>query len=676
MKILFTGGGTGGHIYPALAVLDPVRRRGHQVGFVGRRRGREAEIIRRYNEDHSAAVPFYQVVAVPFPRGRSIMAMLRFLLVMLWGIPQGALILLRFRPRVVFGTGGYAAAPLMLAAILLRRMLLYHGRIIVHEQNVQPGLLNRLIARHSTVTAITYPETSTALPGADCTVAGYPVRDEFFKERSRKELRQKLKLDQQRFTLLVFGGSQGARNINQALYQILPELLQADIAVIHVTGTHNSAEYHAVAEGHQYLEKLRSRYPQLDWEKLYRQHDYLFGIADYFSAVDLLTCRAGAGALFEIAATRSPAILLPKAGLPGDHQTLNALSLRERRACEVILEEPQSVESGIECLLNGKRLLEKILELSQNEKKRETIKEQLAAMVPESPVETIVELVINDKRPEPQQDTPDSDLLQLAAMSPARLYYDLENRMNDLTYAPSPEEQEYLRYHAGVLLASSNWWSRNFAVKLIGLLSLNEYLPLLSKLFNDRRPVSHLQQLLGGDYEQRGFVRRNLIEALVQLNSFEKPMGEMIFDGLFDPYWEVVSQSLRATAMYAEHLPQARFLPRIVELMEHRNFEIVAHALQAFGEWARSDEDIWLTEKLFTHHNPRVREGLVRALIRMTRRGVIHHPDRLLMQLQQLLSTSTHFYPLFPLKREIRELTQALSNRTGLDNDSNKLEQS
>ena len=111
-------------------------------------------------------------------------------------------------------------------------------------------------------------------------------------------------------------------------------------------------------------------------------------------------------------------------------------------------------------------------------------------------------------------------------------------------------------------------------------------------------------------------------------------------------------------------------------MIEHRNFEIVAHALQAFGEWARSDEDIWLTEKLFTHHNPRVREGLVRALIRMTRRGVIHHPDRLLLQLQQLLSTSTHFYPLFPLKREIKELTQALSNQTGHDNDSNKMEQS
>jgi UDP-N-acetylglucosamine--N-acetylmuramyl-(pentapeptide) pyrophosphoryl-undecaprenol N-acetylglucosamine transferase len=507
-------------------------------------------------------------------------------------------------------------------------------------------------------------------------VAGYPVRDEFFEQKSRSELRQQLKLDPDCFTMLAFGGSQGARNINQALYQILPELLAAGIVVIHVTGTHSGAEYDAVVEGSQQLEQMRTRHPELDWENLYRQHDYLFGIADYFRAVDLLICRAGAGALFEIAATRSASILLPKAGLPGDHQTLNALSLRERRACEVILEEPQPVEDGIECLLNGKRLLAKIVELSQDEKLCAGMKEQLTALMPESPLETIIELVINDTRPDSQPEIPDSDLLQLASMSPAKLYYDLETRMNDLTFAPTPDQQEYLRYRAGVLLASSNWWSRNFAVKLVGLLSDNEQLPLLVTLFNDRRPVSPLKQLFGGDFEQRGFIRRNLIEALVQLNSFKEPMGEMIFDGLFDPYWEVVSQSLRATAMYADHLPHGRFMPRIVELMEHRNFEIVAHALQAFGEWARSDEDIWLTEKLFTHHNPRVREGLVRAFIRMTRRGVIHHPDRLLQQLQQLLSTSTHFYPLFPLKREIRELTQALSNQTGHENDSNKLEQS
>ncbi|MBL7033553.1 MAG: HEAT repeat domain-containing protein, partial [Candidatus Delongbacteria bacterium] len=175
------------------------------------------------------------------------------------------------------------------------------------------------------------------------------------------------------------------------------------------------------------------------------------------------------------------------------------------------------------------------------------------------------------------------------------------------------------------------------------------------------RPVSHPRQLLGGDFEQRGFIRRNVIESLIQLDSFAEPMGEMIFDGLFDPYWEVVSQSLRAAARYAGRLPQAKLLPRVVELLEHRNFEIVTHAVQAFGEWARTEEDLWLLEKLFVHPNPRVREGLVRALIRMTRRGVIKHPAQLLLQLQQLLSTSTHFFPLFPLKRELKELIQELN---------------
>ncbi len=686
MNVLFTGGGTGGHIYPALAVLEPIRRRGHRVGFVGRGRSREREIVDRHNETHGCTIPYYRVVAVPFPRGRNPLALLRFLLILTTGVLQGTWAILRFHPQAILGTGGYAAAPLMLAAIGLRFLFLYHGRIIVHEQNVQPGLLNRIIARYSTVAAITYPESAAALPGADCVHTGYPVRDEFFVQSDRVELRRQLELDPESFVLLVFGGSQGARNINAALADILPRLLAADIVVIHVTGTHRSEEYDAVAEAERRYEQMRGEHPQLPWDSHYRRHPYLFNIADYFQAVDLLACRAGAGAVFEVAATRSPAILLPKAGLPGDHQTLNALSLQERSACAVLLEEPQLEEDDtvatsdretrqLECRLSGDRLLELILTLKADPERQATMRRQLEQLVPTSPLETLVDLVLEDKRPAAPPALPSSQLLRLAGLSAADLYYDLENRFRDLKFNPDPGQREYLAYRAGVLLASENWWSRNFGVKLTGLLSAEHHLPLLAAIFRDRQPVSHLQQLCGGDYRQRGFIRRNVIQTLVQFNRYQSEMDELIFEGLFDPYWEVVSQSLNACACYAKSIAPERFFPRVVELLEHRNFEIVQQAVRSFGEWARSDQDLWLLEKLYLHPNPKVREELVRTLLVLRRRGLITDQTRVLDQLRFLLSTSTHFFPIFPLKRELKELLNELNAAVPPDNTPNEQEQ-
>ncbi len=345
MKFLFTGGGTGGHLYPALAIARELARDpDNELLYVGIRGRAEERILGGDRRD--PRIPLVFAMSAGFP-GLSPRLLPGFLLTLGFGVLQAAGHLLRFRPDLVFATGGYASAPAVFAAWGLRRLGLLKTRILIQEQNAQPGLMNRQAAKLADLVALTYPASVEHLPTRKVQLVGYPVRRDLLQRPSREVACREFGLDAARPVLLVFGGSQGARGVNRALYAILPDLLRQGIQIIHGYGTasgrgYDAGEEHAAAVGK--LEKDPQLAPLL--KDLYRPRDYMHDIRVAYAAATLVVARAGAGAIFELVRCGLPTILIPKMGLPADHQVANARAVQEAGAVEVVLERPRPVAGG------------------------------------------------------------------------------------------------------------------------------------------------------------------------------------------------------------------------------------------------------------------------------------------------------------------------------------------
>jgi len=305
MKVLVACGGTGGHIYPGIAIARAIRAEEPtaEIRFVGREGGLEERLV------GDAGFPF-EGIRVEGIAGRAITARLRAL----WRLPAAvrasARILRRFDPGVVVGTGGYVAGPVMLAARLQRR------RLVIQEQNRHPGLTNRWVARFADAVAVSFPETARELGRGE--VTGNPVRDDFHRV-------QPPPLVPGRLSLLVFGGSQGAHRLNAAMVEALPGLrgLGDALFVRHQTGAAD-------------LEWVRGSYQEADVPS--EVLPYLDDMPSAFGAADLLLCRSGASTVAEICAAGRAAVLVPYPHATGQHQLRNAEALAERGAAELVLD--------------------------------------------------------------------------------------------------------------------------------------------------------------------------------------------------------------------------------------------------------------------------------------------------------------------------------------------------
>ena len=303
---VIAGGGTGGHVVPALAIGRALVSRGHapaSVHFVGSSRGIEARLV------PAAGFP---LTLLP---GRGIVRRLSVDNVgAAWGLARAvnrALALLaRRRPRVVVSVGGYASVPCAVAAAALRIP------IVVHEQNAVPGAANRLAARFAKASAVSYP--GTPLPRAS--VTGNPVRPEILTVQrtpeAREAARTALGLDVDRFVLGVFGGSLGALRINTAVLAAIPAWAgRSDLAVRHVVGERDWQLVNDELAGLAAPPPDGLQYQPVRYED---RMDLLLG------AADLCVCRAGGNTVAELAVVGMPSVLAPLPNAPGDHQTANA----------------------------------------------------------------------------------------------------------------------------------------------------------------------------------------------------------------------------------------------------------------------------------------------------------------------------------------------------------------
>lgn len=311
VRILLTGGGTGGHIYPALTIADEIRRLEPEAEFlyVGSERGLEADLVRR------AGLPFAGVSA-----GALVGVGLRGRLRGLWRTGLGTLQALghvrRFRPHAVLATGGFVSGPVLAAAWMLR------VPIALWEGNAFPGVTVRLFSRIAGVVFIPYPEARRHFPpGARLVAFGNPVRRAVL-EAQREPAREALGLPAGAEVVLAFGGSQGGRGIHQALVPVAARLLERPrFHLIHVTGARQFDEVDAL---------YRSVGLAPEDEPRLRLLPYLHEMPLALAAADVAVTRAGATTMAEIAARGLPAVVIPFPHATHGHQEHNARALARR----------------------------------------------------------------------------------------------------------------------------------------------------------------------------------------------------------------------------------------------------------------------------------------------------------------------------------------------------------
>ncbi len=319
MRLLVTGGGTGGHVYPALAVLevllgDPswaVRR--EDVAWVGSADSIEERILAR------EGLAFYAVETGAI-RGMSLLTILRSLGRMGRGYRQARALIRTFRPNAVLATGGYVCVPLVLAAYAER------CPAMIYLPDMEPGLAVRLLARLVRRVAVSFESVAVHLPKDKAFVSGYPVRRALYRTE-RAIARERLNLNAGLPVLLILGGSRGAHSINEAVRTSLDDLLTL-AQVVHVCGDKDFDRLNALREG-------------LSSERRERYHLFAYmyeGMTDAMVAADLVVARAGAATLGEFPAAGLPAVLVPYP-YSGQHQLSNAAYLAERGAAVIVLDQ-------------------------------------------------------------------------------------------------------------------------------------------------------------------------------------------------------------------------------------------------------------------------------------------------------------------------------------------------
>jgi len=330
LRVLLTGGGTGGHIYPALAIGKGIEERtASEFLYVGTTRGLEADLAAK------AGYPFKTVTAEGLSRQLS-WKLVRAGFKTLKGVFESRRIIKKFKPDVVIGTGGYVCGPVVLTASLMGIPTL------IHEQNAFPGLTNKILARYADKICVTFAESKKYFKAKGRIIhTGLPIRQNIL-AATREEGLAYFNIPPESINILVVGGSLGAQKLNEAVGSIYPFFKEhPEYHLIHVTG---KTGYEA------HLAEVKKQGIDLDKVGNIIIKPYIYEMDKALAAADLIIGRAGASFLAEVMARGLPAILIPYPYAAENHQEHNARALEKAKAARVILDKD----------LNGKVLLENL----------------------------------------------------------------------------------------------------------------------------------------------------------------------------------------------------------------------------------------------------------------------------------------------------------------------------
>ena len=340
MHIVIAGGGTGGHLFPGIAIAEEFLRRDDkaEVIFIGTKKGIESRLLGPLGYE-------LREIDIEGVKGRGFKALVRGVYQIPLSMWQARRILKKFGPHIVIGVGGYVSGPAVLTAHFM------NIPTVIAEQNAVPGITNRILGKFTNKIFVTYTQTQKYFPQDKVILSGNPVRAAFAAGRSKAKEKKDF------WQLLIFGGSQGAEAINKAVINMLPQLqnMKNKVRVVHQTGARQ-------------FEKVKKTYKQFGIQV--KVLPFIVDMAGAYAAADLIICRAGATSLAEITAAGKAAILIPYPWAANDHQTKNAQAIAKAGAAVVIKENE----------LTSSRLFGVVEKLLNNEKKLEDMKEKSAQL--------------------------------------------------------------------------------------------------------------------------------------------------------------------------------------------------------------------------------------------------------------------------------------------------------
>ncbi|UCD85263.1 MAG: undecaprenyldiphospho-muramoylpentapeptide beta-N-acetylglucosaminyltransferase [Deltaproteobacteria bacterium] len=339
MKIIIAGGGTGGHLFPGIALAEEfvLRDPKNQILFVGTIKGLEAEVVPK----SGYPIRFIKVEGI---KGRKLGSKLRVAGKIPLSLLQSYQIIRSLHPHLVVGVGGYASGPLVVTAWALGIPT------VIHEQNAYPGITNRILCRLVKRIFISFQETMIYFPPGKTRLTGNPVRRQF------REGSGETKENKDKFSLLLLGGSQGSHRINTTMLEALNYLrdIGQSIKIVHQTGV---KDFESVSRAYQAS--------GFDAEvKL-----FIDDIGRAYRQADLIICRAGATTIAELTVSRRPAVLIPFPHAAANHQRFNAQTLADKGAAELILEDDLNGELIAKAIMkyyHNRELLEEMGERSGN----------------------------------------------------------------------------------------------------------------------------------------------------------------------------------------------------------------------------------------------------------------------------------------------------------------------
>lgn len=364
MKIVFSGGGTAGHVYPAIAMAEEIYEKypNAEFLFIGREGGEENSAISK------AGYPISHIKIEGLKRGLDIRN-ISVLIKAFSAEGKAKELLSDFSPDVVIGTGGYVSYPVVAAAIRLGIPTL------LHESNAVPGLVTRLLSKRVNRVMLGFCECESALPkGAQCIYTGNPVRRDFTK-LTRQAARRLLKLSPRDFVIVSFGGSLGAEALNKAVISsMLLEKSFPDIVHIHATGR-------------RYYEEISKEHHELIKNSRIRILPYIDNMPKLLSAADLAITRSGAITTAELTALALPSILIPSPNVAGNHQVKNARAIEGLGGALVIEERELSKDTVFTAITELHRDRSRLNTMSKN------LRGQITSTERKSPLSVIEELL-------------------------------------------------------------------------------------------------------------------------------------------------------------------------------------------------------------------------------------------------------------------------------------------
>ena len=354
MKILLSGGGTGGHVYPAIAIANKIKEENPdaEILFVGTEKGIESEKVPKYGYE-------LKTVTVQGFKRKIDVDNIKRVFKLFKGLEQSRKVVKKFKPDVVIGTGGYVSGPVLFNAAMSK------VPTVVHEQNSFPGVTNKILAKMVTRVLTSFEDSHERFPEGSrdkLVLTGNPVRKEILTAR-KSTARRNLGVSEDKKMVLCYGGSGGSSKINNAMKLVVENMVKEDVAFIFATGKRFYEEFMTSIEGIN-LKSYQMVVP------------YLEDMANALAASDLVIGSAGAISLAEITAMGKPTIIIPKAYTAENHQEYNAKSIEKQGAGITILEKnltPETLNKEVFKLLGDRDALLEMTDRSKSIGKPEAI---------------------------------------------------------------------------------------------------------------------------------------------------------------------------------------------------------------------------------------------------------------------------------------------------------------